>query len=124
MEWWEWIALAVILGLAVAGAFSIVLRSTARGRRFLGLPHLARIRFGRILLSDPATPLPAKVALIVLVGYLLLPFDIIPDFLPIIGTLDDAVIASLLIAFILAFVPRADFELALSEAEEGGERQV
>jgi len=41
------------------------------------------------------------------VGYLLLPFDLIPDFIPVIGQLDDVVIIPVLLYLALLFIPKA-----------------
>jgi uncharacterized membrane protein YkvA (DUF1232 family) len=41
---------------------------------------------------DPGTPLRARVAVFGALGYFIMPFDIIPDFLPGIGHLDDAAV--------------------------------
>src|SRR5438128_1718116 len=56
----------------------------------------------RRLLRDPRVPRRAKVALWLLVPYLASPIDLIPDFLPVIGHLDDA----LLVAAALGYVVR------------------
>ena len=47
----------------------------------------------------------AKVLLGVAIGYLLLPFDLIPDFIPVIGHLDDLVIVPGLIYLALMMIP-------------------
>ena len=57
------------------------------------------------LLKDVRTPLIAKLLLWLAVGYLLLPFDIIPDFIPILGQIDDLIIVPLLIYSALKFIP-------------------
>lgn len=49
----------------------------------------------RRLLRDPRVPRAHKLALGLLVGYLLLPFDLVPDFIPVVGQLDDAVLLAL-----------------------------
>lgn len=90
---------------------------TARGRRFLALSSRGKLRFGRTLLADARVPLVAKVALLLLVGYLALPFDLIPDFLPVVGQADDVAIVVLTIAALILVVPREQFESALGEAE-------
>jgi uncharacterized membrane protein YkvA (DUF1232 family) len=51
----------------------------------------------RRLLGDPRVPRTRKLALGLLVAYLVFPLDLIPDFLPVIGQLDDAVVAGLVL---------------------------
>ncbi len=59
----------------------------------------------RLALADARTPLPAKLALGLAVGYLLLPFDLIPDFIPVIGQLDDLLIVPGLILIARRLIP-------------------
>lgn len=64
-----------------------------------------QIRFYKNILSDPNTPFISKLLLGLAVSYLLLPFDIIPDFIPIIGELDDILVVLPLITIAMWFVP-------------------
>lgn len=59
----------------------------------------------RLVLKHPQTPWLSKFLLGLAIGYLLLPFDLIPDFIPIIGQLDDIVIISLLLYLALMLIP-------------------
>jgi uncharacterized membrane protein YkvA (DUF1232 family) len=61
----------------------------------------------RCALAHPDTPWPAKALLGLAVGYTLLPFDLIPDFLPVIGQLDDLVIVPGLVWLALRLIPPA-----------------
>jgi uncharacterized membrane protein YkvA (DUF1232 family) len=59
----------------------------------------------RLVLKDPRTPRLPKVLLWLAIVYTLLPFDLIPDFLPIIGHIDDVIIVPLLIVLALRLIP-------------------
>jgi uncharacterized membrane protein YkvA (DUF1232 family) len=117
MAWYWW---ALIAAVAVVGACILVwrlVRATARGRRFLALSNRGKLGFGRTLLSDPNVGRPAKITLVLLAGYLLMPFDLIPDFIPVLGQLDDAVVVMIAVGVLLWLVDREDFDRALSQAE-------
>ncbi|TDE29285.1 DUF1232 domain-containing protein [Flavobacterium ranwuense] len=57
--------------------------------------------------SDKRTPLSAKILIGLTVGYLLSPIDLIPDFIPVIGYLDDLIIVPLLIRLSIKLIPTA-----------------
>jgi uncharacterized membrane protein YkvA (DUF1232 family) len=59
----------------------------------------------RRILKHPRTPLAAKLILGLAVGYALMPFDLIPDFIPVIGHLDDLVIVPALVVLALWLIP-------------------
>lgn len=64
----------------------------------------------RLVLKDPRTPALPKALLWIAVGYTLLPFDLIPDFLPIIGHIDDVIIVPLLVVLALKLIPEEIIE--------------
>ena len=60
----------------------------------------------RTLRRDPRVPRRAKVALLVAVLWVLSPIDLIPEFLPVIGPLDDIIAVALLLRYAGRTVPR------------------
>jgi uncharacterized membrane protein YkvA (DUF1232 family) len=64
------------------------------------LPDLLRLL--KRLASDPTMPRGVRVRLALLLAYLALPVDLIPDFIPVLGYADDAIV----VAFVLRSVTR------------------
>lgn len=56
---------------------------------------------------DPRTPWPAKVVIAIVVAYALSPIDLIPDFIPVLGYLDDVLLLPLGIYLALKLIPAA-----------------
>lgn len=69
-----------------------------------------------LCLKTKETPLPAKVLAAVTVGYALSPVDLIPDFIPVLGYLDDLVILPVLVALTLKCIPKEIFQRCREEA--------
>ena len=83
----------------LAGAIRDVLKSTWLKETLLALPRIAILV--PKLMKDKRVPPRIKVALAGLAVYLVSPWDIIPDFIPGLGQLDDAVVALLFVDGIL-----------------------
>ncbi len=64
------------------------------------------------------TPLYAKIIIGMVVGYALSPIDLIPDFIPVLGYLDDLLILPLGIALAIKLVPKNILEECRVEAEK------
>jgi uncharacterized membrane protein YkvA (DUF1232 family) len=64
------------------------------------------LRFYRLVLNDERTPRISKIFLGMAVGYILMPFDLIPDFIPVLGQLDDLVIVPLLVVVAMRWIPK------------------
>lgn len=60
----------------------------------------------RLVWRHPKTPKLAKCLLGIAIVYVLMPFDLIPDFIPVIGQLDDLVIVPFLVYLALKLIPQ------------------
>jgi uncharacterized membrane protein YkvA (DUF1232 family) len=99
-HWPLFVGLAVVIvyavfvgGLALAGR-----REDARA--VAGFIPDCIVLFRRVL-ADSRTPRRSRAIVIALLGYLALPFDVVPDFIPVAGQLDDAVVVALALRAIL-----------------------
>jgi uncharacterized membrane protein YkvA (DUF1232 family) len=72
----------------------------------------------RLVLKHPRTPLLAKMLLGLAVGYALLPFDLIPDFIPVLGHLDDLVIVPGLVILAMCLIPQTVISECRKEVEK------
>ena len=60
----------------------------------------------RVLRRDPRVPRRAKLAVVVAGLWVVSPIDLIPEFLPVIGPLDDIIVVALLLRYAARSVPR------------------
>jgi uncharacterized membrane protein YkvA (DUF1232 family) len=99
---WIVVAAAVATALLSAGALSVLLwrrrtalRSSEMGRlarRVAALSLRRKARLAGRLLADRRVPLLARAVLPAVVLYLAMPLDLVPDFIPVVGYLDDLLI--------------------------------
>ena len=69
------------------------------------------------LFKHPATPKPVKWITIVVMAYALSPIDLIPDFIPVLGLLDDMIIIPLGIALVVKLTPKPLWDEVFKEAQ-------
>ena len=122
MQWWEW--LLVSLAVIVVAYSVLVGCLVARGRRDDARALATFIPDCIVLVSrlarEPRVPRQRKVLLLGLVAYLSLPFDLVPDFIPVAGQLDDVII----VALVLRHFVGAGGEPLLRELWPGPERSL
>ncbi len=75
-------------------------------------------------LKDKETPVVAKIMVGITVAYALSPIDFIPDFIPILGYLDDVILLPLLIALTVKLIPKAILERSRLKAENMKNRKI
>ena len=98
-----WLLVALAAGAGAWAAFILLLlvagrRSDARAlARFIPDCVVLVAR----LLRDPRIPRRRKALLALLAGYLALPFDLVPDFIPVAGQLDDVLVVALVLRRVL-----------------------
>lgn len=71
----------------------------------------------RIALTENLVPWYVKILILLTVGYALSPIDLIPDFIPILGLLDDLIIVPLLIYLTIKLIPIDTMRYCRKEAE-------
>ena len=74
--------------------------STKSGKRLKD-----RVRYFRCIAFDARTPRLSKFLILAALAYLASPIDLIPDFIPVLGQLDDLVVVPILIWLALLLVP-------------------
>lgn len=70
-----------------------------------------------LCLKSKETPPAAQILAGITVGYALSPIDLIPDFIPVLGYLDDIIILPMLIALTIRLIPKDTFEQYRKQAE-------
>ena len=97
--WANILLVFIAIWIVVVVVLVIVGRVLLARELALLLPNLIRLFGG--LLRDARVPLRAKIVLAVASVWLASPIDLIPEFIPIVGSLDDAVVAALALRFVL-----------------------
>lgn len=123
LTWWE-IALVVVLGTVAALLLAALMlwwlaskRTKGIATRVKDLPWRYKLVLARRLIGDERLPLLVRAILPALVVYLSLPIDLIPDFLPVIGQVDDVLVLVVGIVLLVKLTPAQLLEEHLSRVE-------
>lgn len=120
MSWIRWLAIGAGLWIATWAVLVVLARRLPPGvlKDLAGvLP--ACVATARRLRRDPRVPRRVKLAVAFAALWVLSPIDLIPEFLPVIGPLDDVVVVALVLRYAARRIPRVAIEEAWA-----GERHV
>ena len=122
MSWWEWLLVALGVFVVLWAGFVALLYATGRREDASALAGFIPdcIVLVHRLLHDPRVQRRRKLLLVALIAYLALPFDLVPDFIPVAGQLDDVII----VVLVLRQVLRGGGEALLREHWPGPETSL
>ena len=95
---------AVILALVAAWLALIVVLWLVRPRD-VSAREIVRVvpdivRLARNLIGDPSTPTGVRAALVILLVWLISPIDLIPEFIPLVGPIDDVIVTVVVLRYV------------------------
>jgi uncharacterized membrane protein YkvA (DUF1232 family) len=120
-DWWQVLAIAAAVLVASWAVLLVLARRLPPGaaKELAGfLPNC--VRLARRLRTDPSVPRRAKLAVGFAGLWVLSPIDLIPEFLPVIGPLDDVIVVALALRYAARQIPRE----ALLAAWDGDPRTI
>jgi uncharacterized membrane protein YkvA (DUF1232 family) len=122
VSWSVWLLISLGIALAIYGGLVgyLVVRGRRDDARALATFIPDCIVLVTRLVREPRVPRHRKLLLLAVVGYLSLPFDLVPDFIPVAGQLDDAVI----VALVLRHFVKTSGEELIRELWPGPERSL
>jgi uncharacterized membrane protein YkvA (DUF1232 family) len=104
-SWWWDLPISIAAALAVTWLALLVTLAIVRPRG--GLVHEALrllpdvLRLVRRLSADPDLPRGVRVRLTLVLAYLAFPLDLVPDFIPVLGYADDAIIVTAVLRWVV-----------------------
>jgi uncharacterized membrane protein YkvA (DUF1232 family) len=119
MRWETWLLICVAALLGLYAGFVVLLMIAGRregARALAGFVPDCIVLFGRMV-GDRRLGWRRRAVLVALLAYLSLPLDLVPDFIPVAGQLDDAI----LVALVLRYTLRAGGPALLREHWPGPE---
>lgn len=114
------VGVAVTAGLWIVFALALVVARPESGTLRDAMRLLPdTLRLVRRLATDRSVPRSTRVLVWLLLGYLVLPIDLVPDFLPLIGYADDLILTALVLRHLVRQAGRETLEKRWPGTEEG-----
>jgi uncharacterized membrane protein YkvA (DUF1232 family) len=122
VSWWAWLLVALAVAVVMWAAFVVWLCAAGRRADARALATFIPdcIVLVARLLGDPRVPRRRKALLVGLTAYLALPFDLVPDFIPVAGQLDDVIVVALVVRHLV----RTSGPTILRDSWPGPERSL
>jgi uncharacterized membrane protein YkvA (DUF1232 family) len=98
-HWLYWLLIVVAVYAAAVVWLILAGRKVAAKELALLIPNL--VLLFKDLFRDPAVPRGPKIVLAIGIVWLISPIDLLPEFLPVLGPLDDAVVAALVLRYVV-----------------------
>jgi uncharacterized membrane protein YkvA (DUF1232 family) len=111
MEWWQILIVVALVTALVFGVAGFWLwrhassRSKGLFRRIQRLSWRSKVLLARRVFEDERVPLRTRLILPALVFYLAMPIDLVPDFVPVLGQIDDVVVLVAGVALLMRSMP-------------------
>ncbi|MBI4338014.1 MAG: DUF1232 domain-containing protein [Chloroflexi bacterium] len=126
MAWWY--ILVALTGVLVAAGLGLYWLGRVLERRepygsFIRLRTRQKLDFCKSLFLDRRVPWYIKLVPVLLVLYLANPIDLIPDFIPVLGYLDDVAVVVAGMVLVIWLTPRPVIESLLEQVSAGGEQK-
>jgi uncharacterized membrane protein YkvA (DUF1232 family) len=122
MPVWQWVLVGLGLTLVLYGLFigALLVAGRRTDARALATFIPDCLVLFRGLVRDPRVPRSRKAMVVALIAYLAMPFDLVPDFIPVAGQLDDAII----VAVVLRTLVRSGGPELVREYWQGPQRSL
>jgi uncharacterized membrane protein YkvA (DUF1232 family) len=103
VTFWEWLLISAVVVVVLYGAAVLALAASGRQADATALARFVPdcVVLFRRLLGDPRVEWWRKAVLIAAIVYLASPIDIVPDFIPIAGQVDDVIVMALALRVVL-----------------------
>jgi len=103
VSWWAWLLVSAAVLLVLWAGFVLWLYAAGRRTDARALATFIPdcIVLVTRLVRDPRVPRRRKALLVALTAYLALPFDLVPDFIPVAGQLDDVIVVGLVLGHLV-----------------------